>query len=226
MKIIFLNALAGEVKAPLTQFISHHAPTTDVFCFQEAYDFLLQICRERLPNFHKISAYKKLENDEFPQATFIKKNLQVIDQSIIFPDDPVTGLGIYARLREGNESLNLCNFHGISVPGDKLDNPGRLAQSRGLIDFFKNLPEPKIIGGDFNLLPDTESISSFEDNGYINLIKKFNIPTTRNKLAWKNYPNKQLFADYIFVSPSVEVKSFSVPNITISDHLPLILETE
>lgn len=65
----------------------------------------------------------------------------------------------------------------------------------------------------------------FEKNGYKDLIKDYKIPTTRNKVAWKMYPdNPQLYSDYVFVSSGIEVKSFSVIENEISDHLPLILE--
>ena len=37
-------------------------------------------------------------------------------------------------------------------------------------------------------------------------------------------PDFQKFADYVFVSPDVNVESFSVPDIDISDHMPLVLE--
>jgi len=33
-------------------------------------------------------------------------------------------------------------------------------------------------------------------------------------------------SDYVFVSLEVKVKKFEVPNIEISDHLPLILDFE
>jgi endonuclease/exonuclease/phosphatase family metal-dependent hydrolase len=85
----------------------------------------------------------------------------------------------------------------------------------------------KIIGGDFNLLPETKSAQMFEENDYRSLIKEFRIRTTRNRLAWELYPNdKQYYADYVFVSPGVNVKEFSVPENEISDHLALILRVE
>ena len=67
----------------------------------------------------------------------------------------------------------------------------------------------------------------FQKYGYLDLIKKFGIKTTRNEVAWENYPdNKQYFSDYVFVNPEAKIKSFSVPDLEISDHLPLILEIE
>ena len=36
----------------------------------------------------------------------------------------------------------------------------------------------------------------------------------------------QEFADYAFVSPGIRVVDFVVPDLPVSDHLPLILSTE
>ena len=72
----------------------------------------------------------------------------------------------------------------------------------------------------------TKSVSLFKDNGcYIDLIKRYKILTTRNRLIWDEYPdNKQYFSDYVFVGPTVQVTEFLVPDIEISDHLPIILK--
>ena len=77
-------------------------------------------------------------------------------------------------------------------------------------------------------MPNTKSIKMIKEAGYKNLIKDFGIKTTRNKLAWDQFPDeeKQNFADYVFVSPEIKVRKFSVPNLEISDHLPLILDFE
>ena len=54
-----------------------------------------------------------------------------------------------------------------------------------------------------------------------NLIKEYKVPTTRSKFY--DRPNDK-YADYTFVSSDVEVKSFEVPDLEVSDHLPMILE--
>lgn len=73
--------------------------------------------------------------------------------------------------------------------------------------------------GDFNLDINTRSIEILEEN-LINLIKKYNIKSTRNK----HFPGQEKFADYMFVSQGVNVLNFKVPDLEISDHLPMILE--
>ena len=55
-----------------------------------------------------------------------------------------------------------------------------------------------------------------------NLIKKYNIKTTRHKL-YPGFENNK-FADFVFVSKGIKIKNFQVPNIAVSDHLPMILE--
>lgn len=127
------------------------------------------------------------------------------------------------------EKFALCGVHGIAEPGEKLDTVERIKQSQEVINSVKEVKLPAIIGGDFNLLPNTKSVKMFEEAGYRNLIKDFNIQETRNRLAWEFFKDtpgyvQQHFADFCFVSKDIKVKSFEVPDIEISDHLPLILE--
>ncbi len=79
------------------------------------------------------------------------------------------------------------------------------------------------MGGDFNLLPDTESIRMISNNlGCLNLIDKYNIKSTRTSL----YKKPLRFADYVFVSNNIKLKEFKVLPDEISDHSPLFLEIE
>ncbi len=227
MKIIFLNAFEGKING-VKQFIQDQSADTDIFCFQESLDKSISkiFCQDWLKDYQLFFDKKQVNPiDEFANATFIKPNYLVSNSHTIAQKDLNVGMGLYNQINiSKNKILNICNTHGNARPGDKQDNPNRLRQSQNIIDFFENLSGSKIIGGDFNLDYNTKSVQMFEDNGYINLIKKFNIPTTRNKISWAKYKNKQLYADYVFVSPDVKVTNFSVPNLLISDHLPMILE--
>ena len=71
----------------------------------------------------------------------------------------------------------------------------------------------------FNLKPDTESIQIIE-NGMNNLITQYDITSTRSN--W--YTKEERFADYIFTSPEIIIKTFEVLPDVVSDHLPLFLE--
>ena len=132
----------------------------------------------------------------------------------------------YVRFAREGKEYTLANLHGIAYPGTKRDTPERIVQSQRALDFLKGEKGKKILGGDFNLMPDTESIRMIEAAGMRNLIKEFGITTTRSTISYAQYPesDRQYFADYAFVSPGTAVTKFTVPQILISDHLPLIVE--
>ncbi len=166
------------------------------------------------------------------RSIFVNKNLKIVNRGKLqpFKVTPKDAGGFqYIRLEIEGKKLFVGEVHGKTHPGNKLDTPERLGQSEMIINFLKNIQGAKIVGGDFNLMPETESIRLLESAGYKNLIKEFDIKSTRNKVSWEEFKNqpgfvKQRFADYVFVSPEVKVKSFEVPYLEVSDHLPLILE--
>jgi len=77
----------------------------------------------------------------------------------------------------------------------------------------------KILCGDFNLNPNTQSVSIL-DRGMKNLIKNFKITSTRSSL----YKKDEKFADYMIVSNGINIVNFKVKEDLVSDHLPLYLE--
>ncbi|OGZ11417.1 MAG: hypothetical protein A3C93_01725 [Candidatus Lloydbacteria bacterium RIFCSPHIGHO2_02_FULL_54_17] len=228
VRIIFLNVWNGRTGDPFRDFIREHSATTDIFCLQEVYDAIKPTCEDLLPDFTASYGYKRAgDHDDFPQATYVRKGLEVRSSALLLENVPGTGLGLYTEIRTKMGVLHLANVHGVAYPGEKLDNPERIRQSRAMVDFFRTLDGPKVIGGDFNLHPDTESVRLFAEHGYLDLIKEFNVRTTRNRLAWDLYPeNRQYHSDYVFTGPGVQIQSFAVPHNEISDHLPLILEIE
>ena len=134
----------------------------------------------------------------------------------------------YVRFKKNGTPYTLANVHGVAYPGNKLDVPERIAQSQKIIDFLAAETGEKILGGDFNLMPNTESIRMIERTGMRNLIKDFVVKTTRNQLSYGQYPEsqRQYFADFAFVSPGIHIIDFQVPRIEISDHLPLVIECQ
>lgn len=174
-------------------------------------------------------------------ATFVKKPLKVLSSENIFIygekngtnlQDPTTMPAnmLCTKIQAGEKEHMICNIHAYAYPGDKLDTPGRIEQSQKIIHFLtKDLPAQagkgaKILCGDFNLMPATQSITMLEKKVELkNLIKEFKITNTRNEISWSKYPNKQNFADFTFVSSGIKVNSFQVPYNVVSDHLPMIL---
>lgn len=120
---------------------------------------------------------------------------------------------------DGKE-LQIINVHGIWNK-DKVGDDRTIEQSRFILN---NIREdiPVIVVGDFNLLPDTESIKILNDK-LINLIEEYNIKSTRPTFN-DGLDVGNLVCDYVFVNDKVKVNDFKVINSNISDHLPIIMD--
>jgi hypothetical protein len=74
MRIIYLNTWNGKIKDDITAYIKAQVPTTDIFCFQEAYGDMKALCEQILPDYISYTDYKFVtEDDDFPQATYYTK---------------------------------------------------------------------------------------------------------------------------------------------------------
>lgn len=117
---------------------------------------------------------------------------------------------------------SIFNLHGLWNGKGKSDTEDRLNQSMKTKEFMKNYSTHKtILCGDFNLMPDTESLAILE-TGMKNLVKEYGVTSTRSSL----YPKPLKFADYILVSPDIVVKDFKVLPDEVSDHMALYVDFE
>ena len=235
MKIIFLNCWYAKTEKVFFDFVKENSLNTDIFCFQEVdpklFNKLSNLLSGHCGYFGTDNKFEILGH-VYGQTVFIKKVISVLSSGKVdlyrqVVDD--VGFMQYLELKVDSKTIYLANIHAKARPGHKLDTPARLRQSKSIINFLKNKPGLKIVGGDFNLLPETKSIRLIEAAGYKNLIKDFAIKATRNKLSWeslKKGEEKQHYADYVFTSPGIKVSSFEVPDMEISDHLPMILNFE
>jgi len=170
---------------------------------------------------------------EWGLAIFIKRSIHVLEQGEFFvylDGDSLTGRDSstvarnlqFVSINLNGKNLNIINFHGLwSGDRGKLDTPERLEQSEKIISFAKNLTGEIILGGDFNLRPDTKSLTMIEDELNLrNLVKEYKIESTRTSY----YEKPEKFADYILCSSGVVVKNFSTLAEEVSDHKALFLE--
>jgi len=230
MKVIFLNTWHGQLRDELRAYVQQNMHTTDAFCFQEAHG------DDRLPYddlltddfaLHAVNRQNESNGSWYGNVIYVRKNFHIAETGGLFTEDTEgheVGIAAYLTLKINDTKLTICNVHGIPYPGDKLDSPARLYQSKTILNAFADT-QNVIIGGDFNLLPHTTSIQTFSDNGYQNLIADFAIESTRNRITYEKYPEDiQYFADYAFVSPGLKVNDFIVPTEIVSDHQPLELD--
>jgi endonuclease/exonuclease/phosphatase (EEP) superfamily protein YafD len=172
----------------------------------------------------------------FGEATFVKNSIETVSQGSIFTyrnfdekkilrhDDFGEYWDLprnfqYVIVKENGKKFLITNFHGFWKPGAKKDTKETLEQSDRILEFLETFNGPRIICGDFNLRPNTESMKKLEKK-LINLITTHNIQNTRSKF----YKRNEKFADYILVSPDIKVHEFIAMDEHVSDHLPLYLD--
>jgi endonuclease/exonuclease/phosphatase family metal-dependent hydrolase len=122
----------------------------------------------------------------------------------------------WAKIGNDKDTFTVFNTHGLWNGKGKTDTPERLRQSKCIKDFVDKISGSKILCGDFNLMPETESVKILEE-GLDNLVKKFGVTSTRTSY----YTKPEKFADYIFVSQDVKVSDFMVLPDEVSDHSAL-----
>src|SRR3989338_6558668 len=152
------------------------------------------------------------------QAIFVRKNLSVTDKGGFYTHHPVTnhsGIFQYIKIRTDKDEFIIGNIHGLWLPTGKLDNPERIKQSEMIIDLYATHKGKKIICGDFNLRPETESIAIFNKD-FKNLIKDFVINSTRSSFYKDAERYKDFISDYVFVSMDVNVVNYKYPLATDS----------
>ncbi len=254
MKLVSFNIWGGSVYNPLMDYLRHESADTDIFCFQEVFSalppapkvsagsrmFLFEELGEMLKDFYGLYEPRS-EGCDFNGpvnfsashglAMFVKKILPVINYrgrliaAVSEAADHLVKAQVL-KLSLADKDCHIINFHGIAQPGTKLDTPERILQSQKLSGIWNGLGDaPKILCGDFNLMPETKSVGLLEALG-TNLIKEYKISNTRNDISWKRFNNRQYFADYCFTSRQVKVLDFQVPYNEFSDHLPMILKFE
>ena len=236
MQLISLNIWGGKVFEPLMNFIKEESKSVDIFCFQEVFNNPKKAVYEgaNLNIFSDISnlipdftGYFSPCQDNFGLACFIKNNLEaeVKDQFVFGEKDKMIKSDLTTLPRNIQiinlrfQNLTIFNYHGLWLPGSKLDNSDRLEASKKIKTLVSGFSGKKILCGDFNLEPHTKSLEILED-GMRNLIKESGIKSTRSAL----YTKPVKFADYILVSKDIQIKKFEVTSKEVSDHLPLFLE--
>lgn len=245
MKIISLNIWGGRVNKEFINFIKRHTDV-DIFCFQEVYKDAVEPLKntefEEIAKYESYYLLKELLPDHelifhpaflgiYGIGICVKKSIQVtsIGEFFIYKEKgyiPTGELGRHARnlqyiqFESNSELITVINVHGLWNGKGKTDTDERIEQSQKIAEFIRSLKTQIVLCGDFNLRLDTKSIAMLEATGLKNLIKEYNIPSTRTSL----YTKPEKHADYIFTSPNIKVKQFEVLPDEVSDHSPLLLE--
>jgi len=109
-------------------------------------------------------------------------------------------------------------FTFISTHLDHSSSKVRTIQAKAINKALKKIKQPLIIAGDFNGQPDSPEISKGMRNWLQACSPDFTIPSQNPKSK----------IDYIFYRPAKtwKVKNSYTPQVTLSDHLPVVAEME
>lgn len=120
--------------------------------------------------------------------------------------------------------VSITHMHGLRDLQGKMDTPERTVQVHRLLKLSDEVSEPndaRIICGDFNVEPSSETLSILASRGFTELVTSRGSKGTRNS----HYEKSGRFADYLLINREEEVRQFEVVfEPEVSDHCPLILE--
>ena len=169
-------------------------------------------------------------------ATFVSDRLPVIAQvqGFVFKAYSANGYGDHPRSRSAHalrlhdpatgRMITVAQMHGLRDPRGKVDTPDRRAQVHRLLDLSRQVSAPgdlRVICGDFNVEPDSETLRLMQAEGFTELVTAGNHPGTRTS----HYPKPGRFADYMLIDdPAAVVRFDVVRDPEVSDHCPLLLE--
>lgn len=253
LKLVTLNCWGGRAADKLLPFFAEKGKDVDIFCLQEMFDCpqsvlterhpelpelrgdIFKRACERLPDHEGSLAYFDDDRHRMTLAIFVRRGIEIrtIEDFIVHrPKNPMeTGNAVraarklqYVTFGLGGRDFTVANFHGLWNNGPKTDTPERLDQAREVKAFLAGVAGSKILCGDFNLLPDTQSLAIMSD-GMRDLVRESGVGCTRTRL-YRHFdnPSEPNLADYVLVSPDVDVKHFKVLPDEVSDHAPLFLE--
>lgn len=246
MKLISLNTWGGRAgKEALLDFFRKHKDV-DIFCLQEIWEGGEEeaptwgdgIDTKMLTNIGSILEnyfmfFRPHYRDYYGLALFVKKDFKIIEEGEIFVfkerKNIFDDFGVnhprnlqYVTVETKKGIRTILNFHGLWNGISKEDTEERITQADNITKFLKNISNPHILCGDFNLMPENKSLKMIEDMGMKNLIKEFGVTSTRSS----HYKKPEKFADYTLVSRDIKVNQFKVLPDEISDHLAMYLDFE
>ncbi len=172
---------------------------------------------------------------DFGLATFVDRRIPVVGQETApvhgsFVDHRTWAIADRPRVAQavrlvdrtaGGRGVTVVHLHGLRDPAGKGDTPARRAQAERLAELVERARRPgdlTVVGGDLNLLPDSETFAVL---GAIGLVDLVGVADTRTSL----YPKPLRHASYLLVSDPGAVRAFVAPaEPEVSDHRALVLD--
>jgi endonuclease/exonuclease/phosphatase family metal-dependent hydrolase len=169
-------------------------------------------------------------------ATYVRSTLPIIGQAQGFVHKSFSpdGYGDHPRSRSAHavrvwdsaqgRAVTVAHMHGLRDPAGKADTPARRDQALRFAALLSSVAEPgdlSVVCGDFNVEPDSETLTILSGLGLTELVTSRGFAGTRTS----HYTKPGRHADYMLVGGPVTVARFDVMTTPeVSDHCPLLLE--
>lgn len=173
------------------------------------------------------------------QAIFYKRSFTLLEKTVFplyqrgvpFPSESKnfedeSRVLLHITLGTDNKRISFLNLHGAWAK-IATEHPHQKMQGEKLLSYLKNVHQPYILTGDFNLNPEQSTVQKISVLAR-NLTTENHVTNTLNPRTHRSqevFP-KGVAVDYIFVSKDITVKNFTVLEEDLSDHLGLTAEIE
>src|SRR3990167_5217664 len=248
VKFIQINIYKGQYLDALISFLKDQNP--DIIAMQEVTAGELNLCDKNLDLFEYFKkeldwngvidkVMKPVDSPESFLGNAVFSKYQIIDSETLvlktfneftlakfhdfknFTNFPRNLLSAECVLN--GRKIRVISWHAAWT-APPADTEETLRQAKEVAGFLQNLKEPFILGCDMNAVPQSKT-AAFINQAANNLMMNSGVLQTNHPKIHKIAPRGFLI-DYIFTSHHFKLKKLEVPEVTISDHLPVIAELE
>lgn len=240
----YLDSLIEFLKKENADFVAMQEVTTNGFnLFRDKTVSLFEVLKNRLGMDGVFNGDLRLKGDEqnstFGNAVFTK--YKILDSQVItlksFRAVTVAELdGESGEIREQiprhlldceveymGDRIHILCWHGAWTAPPK-DTEETLRQAKIVARHLEGIVAPFIMGCDANNVIGGKTIE-LVNNASKNLMIDSGVVQTTHPKIHKIVPRGYLI-DYVFVSRDIKLKSLRVPEVLVSDHLPIVVELE
>ena len=170
------------------------------------------------------SKHKILSKNVVVLKTFEPVTLEELDGESASEIRPLISRHLLAaQVNLFGKEIEILSWHGAWT-APPVDTAETLRQSRLVANYLSSLKTHFILGGDLNNTPDSKTVGLVSKVANNLMFGSSVVQTTHPKIH-KIAPRGFLI-DYVFVSPHFRLVSIKVPQVLISDHLPVVAVLE
>ena len=248
VKFIQINIYKGQYLDALISFLKDQNP--DIIAMQEVTAGELNLCDKNLDLFEYFKkeldwkgvidkVMKPVDSPESFLGNAVFSKYQIIDSEtlVLKTFDEFTLAKFHDFKNFTNFPRNLLSAECV-LDGQKIkviswhaawtapptDTKETLRQAKLVADYLANSKDPFILGCDMNAVPQGKTAGLINQSA-VNLMMNSGVLQTIHPKVHKIAPRGFLI-DYIFTSSHFKLTKLEVPEVTISDHLPVIAELE